>query len=328
MRDWLLAACAAVSVVGASAWAGDEGAPIVSETMTRALHQALDDERHARAFYRAVMDVHGVEPPFSRIIEAEARHEAALVAQLERLGAPVPDDRWADHEFDVPPTLAEACDAAIVAEVRNAEIYDALLPTIEDAEVRSVFENLRAASLERHLPAFQRFGSGWAPVANADLTEAQRIQKESAIAARDAMFAALFGELSMAMADNGAAGAIDVCSTRAPEIARETAEQRGVRIGRTSWKLRNPKNTPPVWAELLLDERPEKIVTAADRSGRLGVIAPIKLSSACLQCHGPRETLEAAVVEELDRRYPGDQATGFAAGELRGWFWIEIPAPN
>lgn len=317
---FMLVLCSAASSIF-----GDPDAP---DTLTRALHQALDDERHARAFYRAVMDVHGVAPPFSRIIEAEGRHEAALVAELERLGASVPEDRWAEHAFDVPPTLAEACDAAIVAEVRNAEIYDALIPTIEDAQIRSVFENLRAASLERHLPAFQRHGSGWTTVANADLTETQRAQKESAIAARDAMFATLFGELSMAMADNGAAGAIEVCSSRAPEIARETAEQRGVRIGRTSWKLRNPKNTPPVWAELLLDERPEKIVTTADRSGRLGVIAPIKLSSACVQCHGPRETLEAAVVEELDRRYPEDRATGFAAGDLRGWFWIEVPAPK
>jgi hypothetical protein len=29
----------------------------------------------------------------------------------------------------------------------------------------------------------------------------------------------------------------------------------------------------------------------------------------------------------LAKTYPGDRATGFAAGELRGWFWLEIPAP-
>jgi hypothetical protein len=30
------------------------------------------------------------------------------------------------------------------------------------------------------------------------------------------------------------------------------------------------------------------------------------------------------VKEKLATFYPQDQATGFSAGELRGWFWIEL----
>jgi hypothetical protein len=27
----------------------------------------------------------------------------------------------------------------------------------------------------------------------------------------------------------------------------------------------------------------------------------------------------------LAARYPDDRATGFAPGDLRGWFWVEVP---
>jgi len=30
------------------------------------------------------------------------------------------------------------------------------------------------------------------------------------------------------------------------------------------------------------------------------------------------------VKAEVARRYPRDQATGFAAGDLRGFFWVEV----
>ena len=42
------------------------------------------------------------------------------------------------------------------AEVENAEIYDRYLDLPLPADVRTVFENNRDASIERHLPAFER----------------------------------------------------------------------------------------------------------------------------------------------------------------------------
>jgi hypothetical protein len=32
------------------------------------------------------------------------------------------------------------------------------------------------------------------------------------------------------------------------------------------------------------------------------------------------------VKQTLAKEYPDDQATGFEEGDLRGWFWIEVPA--
>ncbi len=47
--------------------------------------------------------------------------------------------------------------------------------------------------------------------------------------------------------------AIGVCSIEAPELAAEMSVN-GVRIGRTSVRLRNPANSPEVWMLPLLEE--------------------------------------------------------------------------
>lgn len=124
--------------------------------LKRALDTALDDERHAIAFYDAVMQEHGQRRPFANIINAERRHAAALLAQYERLGLKAPPDRWAEHAFEIPETFREACAASAEAEVANVEMYDALIESADDERVEAVFERLRWAPAERHLPAFLR----------------------------------------------------------------------------------------------------------------------------------------------------------------------------
>ncbi len=307
--------------------AGDTGAPGEPSALKAAMDEALDDERKAIAFYARVMEVHGERVPFAHIINAERRHEAALLAQYQRLGLEPPADRWAGHAFEVPATFAEACDQSIVAEVRNGAMYDELIAAVDDEQVRQVFERLRWASVERHLQAFRRHGSGWERVEADELSEPQHGQLEAADEARAALFGALLTELTTAISEDGPAHAIDVCKDDAPAIAERVSAQRGVRIGRTSWKLRNPANTPPVWADLALDAKPTDPVHFADRSGRLGTLAPIRLAGACVQCHGSPDDLAPGVSERLADLYPDDRATGFAEGDLRGWFWVEVAAP-
>jgi rubrerythrin len=305
---------------------GSAPTPQPPSSLQQALDRALDDERHAIAFYDAVMRTHGERRPFSNIIRAERRHEAALLGQYERLGLSPPPDRWASHTFEIPKSFAEVCDAAAVAEVRNLRLYEALEEKIEDEQVLAVFVNLRRASAERHLPAFQRHGSGWGTLDASALSASQQKQRDDAVLARGELFSTLLAELSEAIHAGGAANAIDVCAVRAPAIARDVSERHGVRIGRTSWKLRNPSNRPPVWADLATDDRPEEPTFFADRSGRLGALLPIRLAGNCLACHGAPSDLAPGVAGALARRYPADQATGFKAGDLRGWFWVEVPA--
>jgi len=294
------------------------------EPLKHALDRALDDERLAIATYEAVLSEFGPRRPFSNVIHAERRHEAMLLAQYDRLGLKPPANAYAGQELWVPETFAEACDACVVAEIRNVAIYDDLLSAVEDEQVREVFESLRWASQERHLPAFRRRGNNWVGLTADELTRAQARQSTRAGNAREEMFAALITELTTEIAENGPAAAIEVCSVTAPKVAEQIGSEHGLKIGRTSWKLRNPENRPPQWAALLVDERPTEPRFMTDRSGRLGVLTPILLNESCLQCHGPDSQINVEVRDHLARSYPLDQATGFSEGELRGWFWVEV----
>lgn len=171
-------------------------------------------------------------------------------------------------------------------------------------------------------------GAAWRAVGEADLTAAQRQQAERGDRARDALAKALLGELTAAIADRGAAAAIDVCSERAPALAAAAAQEHGVRIGRTAARLRNPKNAAPSWAVQAVGAadgaaEPQRF---AGPGGELGLLQPIRLQPQCVQCHGTREQLADGIAAALQQRYPEDRAIGFAPGDLRGWFWVEVPA--
>ncbi|MEE4384207.1 MAG: hypothetical protein V2J02_19580 [Pseudomonadales bacterium] len=121
-----------------------------------ALEEVLDDEYRARATYRAVIARFGPVRPFSAIVEAEDRHVRALLPLFRRQGFPVPEDPWADR-VEAPASLRDACAAAVTAELENAALFDRLRPVVADhPDVAEVFERLREASAERHLPAFRR----------------------------------------------------------------------------------------------------------------------------------------------------------------------------
>jgi rubrerythrin len=252
----------------------------------QALDRALDDERHAIAFYEAVITRFGERRPFTNIVRAERRHADALLQQYPRLGLKPPEDRWQAQPVAVPDTFAEACDAAENSEILNAALYDDIITKVSDSEVRAVFEQLRAASQERHLRTFRRHSNGWRAVTPDNLSDKQKAQQTLAERARDEVFKRLMSRLSTELAAGGPAGAISVCKEAAPEIAKDVGQRRSVRIGRTSWKLRNPRNVGPPWTKLLLHDQPETPRLAAARDGRLGVTLPIRVAKTCLACHG------------------------------------------
>lgn len=120
-----------------------------------ALRAALDDEYRAWATYDQVLHDFGPVRPFSNIVGAEARHIEALHTLFERYGVPIPEN---PYPGDVPryASVGEACEAAVTAEIENAELYERLLAATTHPDVRTVFLNLQAASQERHLRAFRR----------------------------------------------------------------------------------------------------------------------------------------------------------------------------
>ena len=48
----------------------------------------------------------------------------------------------------------------------------------------------------------------------------------------------------------------------------------------------------------------------------------------CAGCHGPVDHITPEVRQMLADRYPKDRATGFTLGEIRGWYWVEMPKPH
>ena len=135
----------------------------------------------------------------------------------------------------------------------------------------------------------------------------------------------LMGTVMSAAQESGFDGAIEVCKQEAQPIAKEIEENRKVRIGRTSNQLRNPENRAPLWMEELLPSDSEELFVALESNGTLGVGIPIFLAAPCMNCHGVTEVLAEGVPQALDRLYPDDQAIGYNKGDLRGWFWVEVP---
>lgn len=165
----------------------------------------------------------------------------------------------------------------------------------------------------------------WTELAVDRLDAAQQQRFARAQAARDALAAALQGRLLDALGRGGPVEALDVCAKVAPDLAAQVAAQEHVAIGRTSFALRNQRNTPPVWAATAVQQRRGDAAVFGGPAQRLGALFPIRLQPQCVQCHGDREALAEDVKAKIAALYPSDHATGFAAGDLRGWFWVEVP---
>lgn len=127
----------------------------LSEAEVAALREALDDEFKAIATYERVIEDFGAIHPFVNIVEAERRHAQALVGLCARYGIPVPDNTWTGRAptFD---SVEDACRAGVAGEIDNAAMYDRLLAVTDRPDILAVFENLRSASQDNHLPAFER----------------------------------------------------------------------------------------------------------------------------------------------------------------------------
>ena len=49
------------------------------------------------------------------------------------------------------------------------------------------------------------------------------------------------------------------------------------------------------------------------------------LARRCLHCHAPAEALGEGTRSWLRAAYPEDRALGYALGDLRGFWWAEVP---
>lgn len=157
-------------------------------------------------------------------------------------------------------------------------------------------------------------------------------QAQDAELARGAELLAPFKQdLQMALKSGlaeGPATAIEVCRVKAPGIA-DALSVDGVKMGRSSHKLRNPDNAAPDWASPIMQAYLDKASSREPRivelaGDRWGYVEPIMVQPLCLTCHGSQPAPDVA--ERIAELYPDDKATGFQTGDLRGVFWLEFPA--
>jgi len=130
------------------------------------------------------------------------------------------------------------------------------------------------------------------------------------------------------MKDGGPSAAVAVCRDEAAQLTAEAAKEAGVAEGRTSNRLRNPRNAAPAWVQGPLAAAAGKTASAVrpvvfDLGDRVGVLLPIPVRPTCLACHGPPDALSPDVKQTLAKAYPQDQATGYAEGDFRGFMWAE-----
>lgn len=137
---------------------------------------------------------------------------------------------------------------------------------------------------------------------------------------------------------HGAAGALGACAREAQEMSR-AVQPKGWSVRRVSTKVRNAADRPDAWErrQLVALETAHRatplaegtevaeVVTARGRRS-LRYLKPIVIPGPlCLQCHGDRAALTAAVRDSLARLYPRDRAVGYRAGDFRGAVSVTIP---
>ena len=115
------------------------------------LTYAIQDERLARAEYQAIIAAFGSVRPFSNIIRAEVSHIGYLEDLFVAHKIAIPADGTPAPQ--APRDLAAALEAGRQAEIDNIAMYDRFLARELPADVRQIFEQLKAAS-QNHLRAF------------------------------------------------------------------------------------------------------------------------------------------------------------------------------
>jgi len=140
-------------------------------------------------------------------------------------------------------------------------------------------------------------------------------------------------QLQHKLTEGGPALAFGVCHIDTAQLTHRLGRYEGIAAGFTSDRLRNPTNRPKGWAAELVAAHAGRRARdvdgfAVDLGDRIGVLRPMVEQETCASCHGPVERLTPAVRRLIAEGYPHDRAVGFAEGEIRGWFWVEMPKPK
>lgn len=173
------------------------------------------------------------------------------------------------------------------------------------------------------------------PLSAADSAAAMRQGGDIATAVAQGLVQRLQAELKQ----EGAADAVDFCSKTALALTDSLLldQPAGVKVKRTSARVRNPRNRADsaelaalAWFDSMrvangqLPPAHLQVVSAEE----VRFYRPLMVAPFCTQCHGTRDSLAPDVQRILQQRYPDDQATGYQAGDFRGVIRVSLPRTN
>ena len=148
--------------------------------------------------------------------------------------------------------------------------------------------------------------------------------------------AELQAQLKAAIADGGPRGGVSVCQQAAPAIAAAQSDASGAEVSRIAAKHRNPAGSVPedlrqAYAALaaapVVEGKPNRqiVQTGSGAGAKVHVLSAIPMQEQpCSVCHGT--AIDPDLKAHIDSLYPGDLATGFQPGELRGALLISWDA--
>jgi len=138
--------------------------------------------------------------------------------------------------------------------------------------------------------------------------------------------------LMKAVKERGVAGAVEFCNTRAIPITDSMAVVLNTKVKRVSDKPRNPINTANSEEIAYIDgwrkakangeKYPPKVT---EMENKMVGYYPIEINQTCLKCHGiPEKQINTETLANIKKLYPNDKATGYAEGDIRGIFVVEM----
>ena len=162
----------------------------------------------------------------------------------------------------------------------------------------------------------------------------ERLNKKHAALSEEAMkivgrfVASMQPQLQSALQSGGPAHAIEVCSVKAQEVAKQLSAETGWQVKRVSLKNRNAiEGVPDEWERNILEQfdqrqqqgEPAVEISYAGFDGKAFRFMKAQgVMPICLNCHG--ENLTPEVQQALEKHFPGDKATGYQLGQVRGAF--------
>lgn len=139
----------------------------------------------------------------------------------------------------------------------------------------------------------------------------------------------LKAELVAAIQSGGLDAGVEVCHSKAPQIAERLSSERWS-VARTSLKTRNQGNAPDQWEHETLKQFDARfkqgevsanlVATLSDKK-HFRFMKAIPMDQVCLACHG--NSIDPSLLKTIQKYYPNDGATGFSLEDIRGAFTLQ-----